>query len=76
MVVEPLEVLEDDDSLSKVKKELAGVVEEINRIRELIAVDKETEAWLKKPFTQDYLSFPEPKDGWKRKIVHGDENET
>jgi hypothetical protein len=76
MVVDPLEVLEDADSLSKVKQELAGVVEEINRIRGLIAVDKETEAWLKKPFTQDYCLKPEPKDGWKRKIGHGDENET
>jgi hypothetical protein len=76
MVVDPLEVLEDTDSLAKVKEELAGMVEEINRIRELIAADKETEAWLKKPFTQDYWPIPEPKDGWKRKIGHGDENET
>ena len=76
MVVDPLEVLEDADSLSKVKQELAGVVEEINRIRGLIAVDKETEAWLKKPLTQDYCLKPEPKDRWKRKIGHGDENET
>ena len=76
MVVDPLEVLEDTDSLAKVKEELAGMVEKINQIRELIAADKETEAWLKKPFTQDYWPIPEPKDGWKRKIGHGDENET
>jgi hypothetical protein len=70
-----LQSIDDELSISNIQGTFNNLVEKIKQIRKLTKSDKEIEKWVNRPYIQFNRPTPQPQDGWKRKIGHGDENE-